>query len=91
MAIAMSKRFARSVVQTLSDNTKRRGGRRSNPGGRPPKPIEERKEWKGKIAIRISPDSAALAQRLMLHFPQVATVEALYEYALIRLAETTDD
>lgn len=43
------------------------------------------------VTIRITPANAATAQRLMLHFPQVPTVEALYEYALKKLAETTDD
>lgn len=70
--------------------TNQRGGRR--PGaGRPPKSIEHRKAFKGKVAIRISPDNAALAQRLMLHFPDVPTVEALYELAMLKLSETTDD
>jgi len=26
-----------------------------------------------------------------LHFPDVRSVEALYEYAMVRLSETTDD
>ena len=60
--------------------------------GRPPKPIEERAAWNGKIAVRISPDTAALAQRLMLHdWPDVHNVEQLFAYALRRLAGTTDD
>lgn len=69
----------------------KRGGLRSNPGGRPPKAIKDRAAWKGKIAIRVSPEIAALAQRLMLHFPEIKTVEALFEHALVKLAETTDD
>lgn len=60
-------------------------------GGRPPKAISERAAWKGKIAIRVSPEIGQLAQRLMLHFPDIPTVEALFEHALIKLAETTDD
>ncbi len=67
----------------------KRGG--NHGGGRPPKPISERAIWKGKIAIRVRPEIAAQAQRLMLHFPDVPNVEALFELALIRLAETTDD
>jgi hypothetical protein len=71
-----------------------RGGRRTaGPGkriGREPKPIAERIAWKGKIAIRVTPETAARAQRLMLHFPDVPTVEALFEYALVKLAETTE-
>ena len=68
-----------------------RGGRRANPGGRPPKAIEDRKAWKGKVSIRISVETAALAQRLMLHFPERPNVESLFEYALRKLAETMDD
>lgn len=74
--------------------SKRGGARIPGPGkaiGRPPRPIEDRQAWKGKIAIRISPETAMLAQRLMLHFPQVATVEDLFACALRKLAETTDD
>lgn len=59
--------------------------------GRPPKSIADRKLFRGKVAIRITPENAALAQRLMLHFPHIPTVEALYEYAMTKLAETTDD
>lgn len=69
----------------------KRGGLRSNPGGRPPKALSERATWKGKIAIRVTPETAVLAQRLMLHFPHIPTVEALFEYALVKLADTTDD
>lgn len=64
----------------------RRGGRRSNPGGRPPKPLDKRAAWRGKVAIRIDLETAALAQRLMLQeWPGVATVEDLVAYALRRL------
>lgn len=59
--------------------------------GRPPTCIADRKLFRGKVAIRISPGNAALAQRLMLHFPDIPTVEALYEYAMTKLAEMTDD
>lgn len=72
-------------------------------GGRPPKPLAEKRRIKGssKVIVRIDParemvipvdaETRLLAQRLMLHFPQVPTVEALFAYALQRLAETTDD
>lgn len=59
--------------------------------GRAPKSIEHRALFKGKIAIRITPENALLAQRMMLHFPDVPSVEALYEEAMRRLAATTDD
>lgn len=80
------------------DTKVRRGGRRNEAAarngkrvGRPPKSIEQRALFAGKVAIRISPENALLAQRLMLHFPEQPNVESLYEYALRRLAETTDD
>lgn len=41
--------------------------------------------------VRVTREDMALAQRLLRHFPQVPNVEALFEYALRRLAETTDD
>jgi len=54
-------------------------------------------EWVGRLAqhdgalwIPVSAESATLAQRLMPLFPGIPTVEALYEYALERLAETTE-
>lgn len=73
-----------------TDTKKPRGGAR--PGaGRPPKSIAERALFHGKLRIHVSPESGALAQRLMLHFPDVPTVEALYELAMRRLAATTDD
>jgi hypothetical protein len=72
------------------DNSKQRGGKRIG-AGRPPKSIEHRKLFKGKIAVRVSPESALLAQRLMLHFPEIRNVEGLYEYALNELAKRTDD
>ncbi len=59
--------------------------------GRPPKSITERALFRGKVAIRVRLENAALAQRLMLHFPHIPTVEALYEYAMTKLAEMTDD
>jgi hypothetical protein len=67
------------------------GGRRPNQTGRPRIPISERKVFAGKVGIRVSAESAALAQRLMLHFGEVANVEALYELAIVKLAEHTDD
>lgn len=78
----------------MTTKSKRGGPRTAGPGkriGREPLPIGDRKAWKGKIAIRISPEIATLAQRLMLHFPEIKTVEGLFEYALVKLAETTDD
>lgn len=66
-----------------------RGG--NHGGGRPIKQLAERAAWKGKIAIRIDPETAALAQRLKLHFPDIPNVESLFAYALRKLAETTDD
>jgi hypothetical protein len=70
----------------------KRGGRRANPGGRPPKPLDERVAFKGKIANRVSPETALLAQQLMLReWPGVGSIEQLIEYALRRLKETTMD
>jgi hypothetical protein len=68
-----------------------RGGARKG-AGRPPKALTDRTAWKGRVAVRITPETAALAQRLMLYeWPGVANVNDLFEYALRRLAETTDD
>jgi len=69
---------------------KQRGGRRAG-AGRKVKPIEDRAEDRGKLTIRISPESGLLAQRLMLHFPAVPNVPALYEMAMSELAKRTDD
>lgn len=66
------------------------GGKRIG-AGRPPKSIEDRKLFAGKIRIHVAPESALLAQRMMLHFPDVPSVEKLYEYAMVRLSQTTDD
>ena len=77
------------------------GGRRAG-AGRHSKPLAERKtRANGKVQVTIDParemvipvdiDTRVLAQRLMLHFPQVPNVESLFSYALRRLAETTDD
>jgi len=71
-------------------------------GGRPRTTASEKKPGKdGRVTVRIDPasemvipadiETRVLAQRLMLHFPKVATVEALFAYALRKLAETTDD
>jgi hypothetical protein len=58
----------------------KRGGRRDNPGGRPPKPIEERAAWKGKVAIRISVEAAAqLQQRMLGIIPGIGTPEQMVE------------
>lgn len=84
--------------------TKRSGNRSASryKGGRPPTPLAERTPGKdGRIAVRIDParqmiinatmEDQALAVRLMLHFPDVATVQDLPAYALHRLAAHTDD
>jgi len=64
-----------------------RAARNGKRVGRPAKhwiiPIEP-----DKVAIVLSAESAALAQRLMLHFPGCCDIAALYELALRRLAET---
>jgi len=65
------------------------GGRRQG-AGRRPKPLTERKLQRGKVWIGIDVETAALAQRLMLHFPDVPNVESLFAYALRRLAETIE-
>ena len=75
--------------RTLTE-IKQRGGARTG-AGRPPKLVEDRALFNGKLRIHVSPESGLLAQRLMLHFPDVPTVEALYELAMRRLAEHTDD
>lgn len=69
-------------------------------GGRPPK-IDRKSGKDGRIVIRIdparqmvinaTPEDQALAMRLMLLFPQVATVADLPMYALRRLSQMTDD
>lgn len=67
----------------------KRGGLRDNPGGRPPKAIEDRAAFKGKIAIRISQESALQLQQLMLRdVPGVGTPEQMVEH-LIREASKT--
>lgn len=61
-------------------------------GGRPRQPVEARTPRKdGKLAAWLPLEDMALAQRLMLHFPAVRTIDELFAYALRRLAETTDD
>lgn len=68
-----------------------RGGRRSNPGGRPPKPLGERSLWGGKIAIRISPEAAAQLQQLMLQaVPGVETPEQMIEHLISIAAHEAD-
>lgn len=69
--------------------------------GRRAIPLAQRKLRKdGKVAVLIDPacemvipvdlDTRMLAQRLMLYpWPDVATVEELFSFALRRLAETT--
>ncbi len=57
-------------------------------GGRPALPLDQRRaNRRGKLTIEIDPASGALAQRLMLRFPECRTVAALYELAIERLAE----
>ncbi len=71
-----------------------RGRPHGSPGGpgRRPLALDRRKPGRnGKITIEISPETAMLAQRLMLHFPEARNVEALFAYAMGRLSETTDD
>ena len=48
-------------------------------------------QFDGAVWVPIGVETAALAQRLMLRYPDVSTVEALFVYAIQRLAETTDD
>jgi hypothetical protein len=43
------------------------------------------------VQVVVDLDTAALAQRLMLHFPEIPTVEALFAHALRELAARTDD
>lgn len=85
---------------TIRKPTSAANGKKS--GGRPRKPVTAKKPDKyGRITIRIDParemvipvdlETRMTAVRLMLHFPQVATVEDLFSYALRKLAETTDD
>lgn len=69
-------------------------------GGRPPQ-IDRKPGKDGRIAIRIdparqmvinaTPEDQALAMRMLLLFPQVATVADLPMYALHRLSQMTDD
>lgn len=73
------------------------GGRRAG-AGRRPKPLADRKpRANGKLQVTIDPtremvivcdlETRALAQRLMLRFPDVPNVEALIALAVRRLAE----
>ena len=68
--------------------TKQRGGWR--PGaGRKQMALTDRKAQDGRVTIRISVETAALAQSLMLQHPEVRNIESLFEYALRRLADDT--
>jgi hypothetical protein len=53
--------------------------------------IERLAKFDDAVWIPLDTPSAALAQRLMLHFPECASVEQLVSLAITRLAETTDD
>ena len=44
----------------------------------------------GAVWVPIDPETAALAQRLMLRHPDVESIEALVAQALERLAETAE-
>lgn len=72
-----------------------RGGRRDNHKRRPDDKRGGVRVGAGRkpasVTIAVSLESAATAQQLILHFPGVSTVEALYEYALTKLAEHTGD
>lgn len=53
---------------------------------------EVRRYYLRTKAVKIADlDVLALAQRLMLHFPEICTVEALFVHALRELAARTDD
>jgi len=71
----------------MEQQNKQRGGRR--PGaGRPPKSLTERQLFAGKVAVRLGPTTAFLAQRLLLcDWPGVTNIESLIAYALRRLDE----
>jgi len=45
-----------------------------------------RRRW-----VRVGKESMELAQRMMLHFPDVPSVDKLYEYAMVKLSQHTDD
>ena len=64
----------------MPDN--KRGGRRAG-AGRPPKSITERRQWRGKVLLRISPEAALKLQALMLQdTPDVHTPEQMVEYLI---------
>jgi hypothetical protein len=70
---------------------KQRGGYRAG-AGRPRKELAERvPRQDGKLAAWLPTEDMALAQRLMLHFPEVKTIDDLFSFAIHRLAATTDD
>lgn len=69
----------------MAKKSNRGGHRVENPGGRPPKALEDRATWKGKIAIRISVEAAAQLQQLMLRqINGVQSPEAMIEYLIRR-------
>lgn len=71
----------------MAKKTGRGGHRVENPGGRPPKALEDRTAWKGKIAVRISVEAAAQLQQLMLRqVDGVGTPEEMIEYLIRREA-----
>jgi len=49
-------------------------------------PRPERQRW-----VKLSQEDAAMVARLMLHFPQCESFDALVVYAVRKLAEHTDD
>jgi len=68
-----------------------RGGYRAG-AGRPRKGLGERiPRHDGKLAAWLPLEDMALAQRLMLHFPEARNIDELFSLALHRLAATTDD
>ncbi len=68
------------------------GGRRSYQPGRPRKALDDRTpRHDGKLAAWLPIEDMALAQRLMLHFPEARNIDELCGLALRRLAATTDD
>ena len=79
--------------------TNKRGGRRNEAAttngttvGRPRlDPANRTPRADGKLAAWLPLEDMALAQRLMLHYPQARTIDELFSLALHRLAATTDD
>lgn len=81
------------MAQPNKRGSNRQPGAPGLPGaGRPRKePAARTPRHDGKLAAWLPLEDMAMAQRLMLHFPEARTIDDLFSLALRRLAATTDD